>query len=105
MIVRNHSADVDINVILIANTTDTTEMVILDFNKGKCRKLLRLSEIDLTDDEEKCLIRFHAFTGSDYTSAFFAKSRSFVGKFYVTIQSFYKLLLRLVMSGCLRKAL
>ena len=53
MIVRNHSGDVDINVILIAKTTDTQERVILDFNKGKYRKLLRLSDIDMTDDEKK----------------------------------------------------
>ena len=105
VIVRNHSEDVDINVILIAKTIDTPERVILDFNKGKYRKLLGLSDIDMTDHEKKCLIGFHAFTGSNYTSAFFTKVKPFVGKFYVTIQSFCKLLLRLVMSGCLRKAL
>ena len=53
VIVRNHSGDVDINVILIAKTIDTPERVILDFNKGKYRKLLRLSDIDMTDDEIK----------------------------------------------------
>ena len=76
MIVRNHSGDVDINVILIAKTTDTSERVILDFNKGKYRKLLRLSDIDMTDDEKKCLIGFHAFTGSVYTSALFLQRQS-----------------------------
>ena len=76
MIVRNHSGDVEINVILIAKTTDTPERVILDFNKGNYRRLLRLSDIDMTDDEKKCLIGFHAFTGSDYTSTFFRKGKA-----------------------------
>ena len=39
VIVRNYSGDVDINVFLIAKTTDTPERVILDFNKLKYRKL------------------------------------------------------------------
>ena len=56
------------------------ERVILDFNKGKYRKLLRLSDIDMTDDEEKCLIGFHAFTGSDYTFAFFRKGKAICWK-------------------------
>ena len=76
MIVRNHSGDVDINVILIAKTIDTPEKVILDFNKGKYRKLLWLSDIDMTDDKNMCLIGFQAFTGSDYTSAFFRKGKA-----------------------------
>ena len=80
VIVRNHSGDVDINVILIAKTIDTPERVILDFNKGKYRKLLWLSDIDMTDDEKKCLIGFHAFTGSDYTSAFFRKGKAICWK-------------------------
>ena len=80
VIVRNHSGDVDINVILITKTIDTPERVILDFNKGKHRKLLRLSDIDLIDDEKKCLIGFHAFTGSDYTSAFFRKGKAICWK-------------------------
>ena len=80
VIVKNHSGDVDINVILIAKTTDTPERVILDFNKGKYRKLLQLSDIDMRDDEKKCLIGFHAFMGSDYTSAFFRKGKAICWK-------------------------
>ena len=59
VIVRNHSGDVDINVILISKTTDTPERVILDFNKNRYQKLLRLSDIDMTDDEKKRLIGLH----------------------------------------------
>ena len=54
--------------------------MILDFNKGKYQKLWRLSDIDMTDDEKKCLIGFHAFMGSDYTSAFFRKSKAICWK-------------------------
>ena len=42
--------------------------------------LLRLSDIDMTDDEKKCLIGFHAFMGSDYTSAFFRKGKAICWK-------------------------
>ena len=77
---RNHSGDDDINVILIAKTIDTPEKVVLDFNKGKYRKLLRLSDIDMTDDTKKCLMGFHAFTGSNYTSAFFRKGKAICWK-------------------------
>ena len=80
VIVRNHSGDVDINVILTAKTIDTPERVILDFNKGKYRKLLRLSDIDMTDGGKKCLIGLHAFTGSDYTSAFCHKGKAIYWK-------------------------
>ena len=58
VIVRNHSGDVDINVILISKTTDTPERVILDFNKGKYRKVgsRHLKKINL--------LQFHLFQKS-----------------------------------------
>ena len=51
--VRSHSGDVDINVILISKILDNSERVILDFNKGKHSKVLRLADVEMTDDEEK----------------------------------------------------
>ena len=43
VIVRNYSGDVDITVIMLSLFIDHCERVILDFNKGKDRKAVRLS--------------------------------------------------------------
>ena len=77
---RSHSGDVDINVILISKILDNSERVVLDFNKGKHRKVLRLADVEMTDDEKKALTGFHAFTGNDYTSAFFREGKTFCWK-------------------------
>ena len=78
---RSHSGDVDINVILISKILDNSERVILDFNKGRHRKVLQLADVEMTDDEKKALIGFLAFTSNDYTSAFFRKGKTFCWKF------------------------
>ena len=66
MIVRNHSGDVDINVILIVKVIPKSSRVILDIHKGKQRKAIKLSDISLTNDEKASLIGLHSFTGNDY---------------------------------------
>ena len=75
VIVRNHSGDVDINVILIAKVIPESSRVILDIHNGKHRKALKLSDVSLTNDEKAVLIGFHSFTGNDYCSAFFGKEK------------------------------
>ena len=75
VIVRNHSGDVDINVILIAKVIPESSRVILDIRNGKHRKAIKLSDVSLTNDEKAVLIGFHSFTGNDYCSAFFGKGK------------------------------
>ena len=73
VIVRNYSGDIDITVIMLSLVIDHCDRVILDFNKGKDRKAVRLSDVGMSIEEKAALIAFHAFTGNDYVSAFFKK--------------------------------
>ncbi len=52
VIVRNHSGDVDINVLLISKLLEFSSRVIVDSNKGKHREIFRLSDVGLTGDEK-----------------------------------------------------
>ena len=36
---------------------------------------MRLSDVELSTEEKKALIGFHAFTGNDYVSSFFGKAK------------------------------
>ena len=58
IVIRSHSEDVDINV--LANS----------LFQG-----IWLSEMKLYEDERKSLLGLHAFTGNDYISLFFRKSK------------------------------
>ncbi len=80
VIVRNHSGDIDINVLLISGLLDISSRVIVDSNKGKHREVFRHSDVGLNRDEKAALIGFHAFTGNDYTSAFSGKANICAGK-------------------------
>ena len=90
VIIRNHSGNVDINVILLSkiNSEEEASRVILDTNKGKNRKVIHLSDVNLSTKEKSALIGFHAFTGNDYTSAFFGKGKHSCWKIAVKNEEF-----------------
>ena len=71
VIVRNYSGDTDITIIMLSLIIDHFKRLILDSNKGKDRKLLRLSDVNMSIQEKRSLIGFHAFTGNDYVSSSF----------------------------------
>ena len=75
VIIRSHSGDFDINILLTSLIIDSVDRVFLDVNIGKNRKILRLSDVELSTEEKKALIGFHAFTGNDYVSSFFGKGK------------------------------
>ena len=75
VIIRSHSGDVDINVLLTSLIIDSADRVFLDVYTGKNRKILHLSDVELSTEEKKALIGFHAFTGNDYVSSFFGKGK------------------------------
>ena len=60
---------------------DHCDKVILDFNKGKDRKAVQLSDIDMSIEKKAALIGFHAFTMNNYVSASFKKGKVLVGKY------------------------
>ena len=74
MISRCHSGDFDSNIFLTSLIIDSADTVFLDINTGKSnRKILGLSDEELSTEEKKALTGFHAFTGNDYVSSFFGK--------------------------------
>ena len=48
VIIRSHSGDVDINVLLTSLIIDSADRVFFDVNTGKNRKILRLSDVELS---------------------------------------------------------
>ena len=75
VIVRSHSGNVDINVLLTSFITESIDKVFVDINTGKNRKVIQLSDVQLSIDEKIALIGFYAFTGNDYDSSFFGKGK------------------------------
>ena len=74
MTVRSHSADIDILVILLRKSD--CQQIHLDSGIGLHRKGIKLSDIEMSIEKKKSLIGFRAFTGNDYISSFFGKSRA-----------------------------
>ena len=66
VIIRSHSGDADINVLLTSLIIDSADRVFLDVNTDKNRKILRVSDVELSREEKEALIGFSVFTGNDY---------------------------------------
>lgn len=49
--------------------------VIIDNGSGKSRRLLDLSQCQLTEIQKQALLGIHAFSGNDYVSSFFRKGK------------------------------
>ena len=76
VVVRSPSGDVDINILFLSVFLQNPEKILIDYGRGDSRKILQLSSIDMSDEHKKALIGFHSFTGNDYVSSFFRKSKS-----------------------------
>ena len=72
--IRSPSGDTDILVIAISLLKGNSR-VLVDTGNGNRRKKIWLDSITLTKRQQDALIGFHAFTGNDYVSAFFRKSK------------------------------
>ena len=72
--IRSPSGDTDILVIAIGLLNGNSR-VFVDTGNGGNRKKIWLDSITLTRRQQNALIGFHAFTGNDYVSAFFRKSK------------------------------
>ena len=62
-IICSHSGDIDITVVALSHFVHDTDRVIIDSNTGRNRKAFKMSDIDLTSQQGRSLIGFHAFTG------------------------------------------
>lgn len=72
--IRSPSGDTDILVIAVGLLAGNSR-VLIDTGNGDGRKKIWLDSITLTPEQQNALIGFHAFTGNDYVSAFFRKSK------------------------------
>eukprot|EP00794_Sanderia_malayensis_P000672 gene671-biopygen976 len=73
-ILRSHSGDIDIPVILLANEIPNLNIYV-DNGTGKHRKLLDLTSCDLSCNQKQALLGVHAFSGNDYVSSFMRKGK------------------------------
>ena len=73
VILRSHSGDTDINVLLVGLLQEYADRIYLDYGSGKNRKGMWMDSITMSDSETSAIIAFHAFTGNDFTSSFFRK--------------------------------
>ena len=73
-ILRSHSGDTDIPIILLANEVPNMH-VYVDNGAGKHRKLLDLASCGLSYEQKQALLGLHAFSGNDYVSSFMRKGK------------------------------
>ena len=55
-IIRSHSGDIDILVIVLSHLVHDAERVILDSNTGRNGKTFKMSDIDLTLEQRRSLM-------------------------------------------------
>ena len=72
--IRSPSRDTDILVIAIGLLSGNAR-VLVDTGNGDNRRKIWLDSIKLSNEQHQAVIGFHAFTGNDYVSAFFKKSK------------------------------
>ena len=80
---RSPSGDVDIQVLFISTFLEESEQkrIYIDFGNGKYRKILHdLDSADMNSDLVSAFTGFHAFTGNDYFSCTFRKSKKLCWK-------------------------
>ena len=80
VIIRSPSGDTDIIVIMLGKIIEKKSQTFIDSGNGLHRKGLWLSNVDMCEDTKLSLIGFHAFTGNDYISCFFRKSKAMCWK-------------------------
>ena len=82
VLVRSPSGDVDIQVLYISTFLEESEQkrIYIDFGNGKSRKILHLDSVDMNSDLKSALTGFHTFTGNDYLSCIFRKSKKLCWK-------------------------
>ncbi len=89
IIVRNPSGDTDICVIMLCLIPEEdTYRVLYDYGSGNNRKREWLDQYAIDPSHKDALIGMHAFTGNDYLSSFFRKSKATFWKTMINDTSF-----------------
>ena len=74
VIIRSHSGGTEI--FIMALTLFYSANLILDSGTGAGRKIVRMSDVEIKEDNRNALIGFHDFTRCDCTSSFFCKGKT-----------------------------
>ena len=90
VVIRSHSGDTDINVLATSLILNNAGRTFVDYNTGDYREVLCLGDVDLIDEEKSALIGLHSFTGNDYASSFFKKSKKSCWKTLTNNPKFFK---------------
>ena len=93
VIARSHSSDTDIFIMTVTSFHSTN--LILDSGTGVGRKIVRMSDVEIEEDDRNANIGFHGFTGCDYTSAFFRKGKTMCWKKMESKARFYEVMTKL----------
>ena len=91
VVLRSHSGNTDIMVLVVTLMRDHCECLFIDYGSGKHRKAICFNEITMSEKEIDALLGFHAFTGNDYVSAFFMKGKAVCWKTMLENESFVQL--------------
>ena len=75
VVVRSHSGDADINVLFVSKFIDT-DKIILDFGTTTRRKVINIGSRRMSNELKEALIGFRGFTGNDYVSSIFKKTKA-----------------------------
>ncbi|KAG1652172.1 hypothetical protein GQR58_026483 [Nymphon striatum] len=95
VLIRSPSGDVDINILFLALFPEDADRIYIDYGTGKSRKVLQLSTIDMPDTLKSALVGFHAFSGNDYISSIFRKSKRICWKKIEKSKKFTKMFAQL----------
>ena len=75
VVIRSHSGDIDINIIAITLLISYSTNVYIEYGTGSSRMDISLCDLNLNNSEREAILTLHAFSGNDYISRFFHKSK------------------------------
>ena len=75
VIIRSQSDDIDINIIATSLLFTYSANVYIYYGNSSSRKGIYLSELNITNSEKELFLGMHAFSGNDFMSSFFHKSK------------------------------
>ena len=79
--------------------------ICIDFGNGRSRTILHLNSVDMNSDLKSALTGFHAFTGNDYLSCIFRKSKELCWKALLKSNKFVQMFKELVNEWELKEEL
>ena len=92
VIIRSKSGDTDI--FIMALTLFYSANFIRDSGTGTGKKIVRMSDVEIEEDNKNALISFHVITGYNYTSSFFLKEKTISWKTINSKSRFKEVMIR-----------